>query len=390
MSKHLLQRFISPEFLSRISPMLLRKLLSPYRDFFRKHRVDIDAEPLSTKNLATTLFVQCLSIPEPLLESLTVIESLCTDRLIDRILTFAGEHGIAHEGGRKNAADIAVQMWLFDRDLVEQVLGKDLLRAGKTLYFYRSSQTPPPVEFNDATIRCMEEDYNQWLMENGRGRTGRLFVYNDQSIVTILARHGEPFRRLPIIRDGKSSVTVLQPEAYDQLIFDPQTGELGVKARTEKIRQGHLQWLSRHLLAQGDRFCKYDRFMLDNLIHPYVVPVGCADILGIDQVHLDRIEVAIPTGQLRPVRIALDCDELPYHYGQFLQDIPDDAEVHRVKFKIRLMGDRYLRRLVISSPNRIEFGTGLGIEEVHQWLIRRHLQQPTDREKRHEQVLACV
>jgi len=47
-----------------------------------------------------------------------------------------------------------------------------------------------------------------------------------RSVVWFLVRHGEPFTRESIVKDGESSSVYYRPEKYDVLVYNPETGEI--------------------------------------------------------------------------------------------------------------------------------------------------------------------
>ncbi len=86
-------------------------------------------------------------------------------------------------------------------------------------YFKCTRETIPDfVEPSDETVAALEADLDEWFAKKRRGRASKVFVYVKEDFVWFLVRHGEPFTRESIIKDGKSKSLFYRPEKYDVLV----------------------------------------------------------------------------------------------------------------------------------------------------------------------------
>jgi len=104
-------------------------------------------------------------------------------------------------------ADLAIQVWMKDRDLIERLHAEQFLLRPRSFEYFRVTNgfIPEFKEPSEETVHALEADLDEWFSKKRRGRASKVFVYVKPDFVWFLVCHGEPFTRESIIKDGKSS-----------------------------------------------------------------------------------------------------------------------------------------------------------------------------------------
>jgi hypothetical protein len=120
------RRFTHPETLSRINRDALLKWLAPAKDYLKTKGVQLptagSSEELDYEKLAAVFLDPEPEMPESLSESLFIIHEMADEHGMDTILEAMEENGIAlNVGNDPEPADVAIQAWLENRKLLEQI-----------------------------------------------------------------------------------------------------------------------------------------------------------------------------------------------------------------------------------------------------------------------------
>ena len=123
-----LQRFTQVQSLRAIQPELLVKFLLPYNDFFLSRGVSLEMEEesgeLDYKGLGNVFMHPDADTPHDLAEALYFINEMASvDDGMDQLLEEAENSGVTIEYHPESTpVDVAIQVWLADREIVEKKL----------------------------------------------------------------------------------------------------------------------------------------------------------------------------------------------------------------------------------------------------------------------------
>lgn len=190
-------------------------------------------------------------------------------------------------------ADLAIQVWMQDRRVIERIHAEQFLLRPRSFEYYKTTNNPVPdfVEPDAETIHRLESDLDEWFAKKRRGRTSKVFVYVKPDFVWFLVRHGEPFTRESIIKEGESDSVYFQPEKFDVIVYNPQNGEIRMNARSKGEKELYRTKLGHHFFGDSDFFDSKSKFSLDPLRDDGEDAILCDDINGMDWVRLKEIQI---------------------------------------------------------------------------------------------------
>jgi len=299
-----LRRFSRIGGLKSIRSDRLVALLEPYREHLRGRGIELPAtgsvEPPDYEQVAAFFMRADDATPPELLNAIFYVDELADDDRLDEILAKFDERGIALENeGNQSAADVAVQAWLVNSDLVQEIHAERQVHRARSFEAYRP-RTPPSGtwrEPSDAVREAMQTAFDDWFDTKRRGRGSKVFIFSDTKPYWILVRHGLPMKREGAIEGGKSSGVVFRPETYDVLAYDPDTGELRVHAGTKGEIDLYRKLIGRFVFGNDDQFALHVEYTLAPLRERGPDVLKCEDVPGIDSIILRQIEIWHPGGQ---------------------------------------------------------------------------------------------
>ena len=146
MATFTLRRFSSPETLKTIAPKRLITFLMPHRLFFRSRDLALPppnkAKELDYKQLVRIFMSPDTNTPKELIDSLYYVDEMATPEGMDALLTEVEERGLKLAPGSDHSpADVAVQVWLLNKDILERKHAEHYL--GKVRVSSRTRWTAP-------------------------------------------------------------------------------------------------------------------------------------------------------------------------------------------------------------------------------------------------------
>ena len=222
-----LRRFSNPATLKSIDPELFLEFLSPYRKFFSSRGVSLPDSPgddeFDYQKLVDVFMTPGSDTPSELAEALYFINEMTTSEGMDALLMGVEQKGIKIENRPDpTPADVAVQVWLQDRNILErQHAESHLLRRRSFEYFVTAKNLiPKPKKPSNKLLTELASDLDIWFDKKKRGQGSKVFAYPKADCIRFLVRHGDPFKREGSIKKGKSSSVFYRPEKYDVLMYD--------------------------------------------------------------------------------------------------------------------------------------------------------------------------
>jgi len=365
--------FSHPGDLKGASPQNLARLLLPYTDFLESRGLSIPKPGVEVSNLDYTALANILMTSDPntpceLIDSLQCIREMATPEAMDYLLREAGIHGVPIDGSELSSADLAVQVWLHDRSIVERGYAERfLIRPCTFVYFQEGEQRG--AEFRQPSpsiIRALEGDLDEWFQRRKRGRGCRIYVYPRQDGIWFLVWHGAPLKREGCITNGESSYICYQPEKHDVLVYQPATGELQIDAGTNEEREIYRKFFGRHFFGDDHHFPGTAIYTLEPLRIDGERALVCSDVIGMELVTLCRIGFIIG-GPFRSIETIESEDVFAaVNAGEFR--IPHNSRLREAGFLIRFSGSKSPREVALRPSNMIYYQRDSDCVVVEPWL----------------------
>jgi len=380
--------------LKAITRAHLLQLLSPYRDYFTGRGVVLpspeDADSLDYEGLVRVFMAPDIDTPPPLAEALYMINEMATPEGMDELLVEAEQRGVTLDEGQDHTpGDVAVQVWLRDRDLLERKHAEQFLVRPRSFEYFQTKVSPVP-RFHmpgGEALAALESHLDDWFEGKKRGRGCRVFPYQKEDGVWFLVRHGEPFKREGAIEAGQSSSVFYRPEKHDVLVYTPAIGELRMNARSKGEKQLYCETFGFHLFGDENFFPGAGKYTLEPLRTDGEASLVCTDVEGMDWVKLKEVrflwggaETEIEIRKANDIFAALAT-------GQ--RTMPAKPRIIRASFQVKFSDSRTPRMVTIRPSNIAEYTRDDDSAVVEEWLSRRGFIQ-LERTEDHEEAAAAL
>ena len=374
MGTYNLRRFSEPEGLKAIDKKNLLNLLKPYKPSLTKQgfsfpskgdNSDLDYEKL------IRVFMSPDDIEKELINALYHIHEMATPDDMDVLLAEAERKSIQLEGAEPTPADIAVQMWLKDKDLLERKHAEQYLVNPRSFEYFQTKASPIPQFKQPSTqvLTALEKALDDWFEAKKRGRDSKIFVYQKEDGVWILVRHAEPYKREGSIEKGKSSSVFYRPEKYDVLVYDPSIGELRVNARSQAEKNLYRKQFGLHLFGNEEFFPGSTKYSLDPLRDAGKASLACTDIEGMEWVKLKEVRFRW-SGAPGIIEIQ-KADDVFAAIESRKYSMPAKAQIYRASFLVQFTDSKTPRTVTIRPSNIADYTRDDDSVIVEDWLIKR-------------------
>ncbi len=288
-----LRRFSKPEMLRRIALGHLIAFLSPYADYFSDRGVELppadNGDELDYNALSQALLNPNASTPDDLAEALYYVNEMSTQEGFDSIQdAIAGTDIDVVIGEDVAHADLAIQAWMQDSELVERLHAEQFLFRPRSFEYFKTDNGSVP-EFEEPpteTIRALEADLDEWFAKKRRGKHSKVYVYSKDDYTWFLVRHGKPYARESVIENGESSSQYFRPEKFDVIVYNPALGEIRMNAETKGEKELYRTKFGQHFFGGSDFFNGKSKFTLEPLREIGEDSLLCDDIDGMEWVKL--------------------------------------------------------------------------------------------------------
>lgn len=367
MSTYRLNRFSNPETLKRIEPSRLLRLLKPYRSYLAKQGFEL-SQPLHYQALVKVLMFPSDRMPPDLAEALYFIHEMATPQQMDALL----EDLEAPEplGSDMTPADVAVFVWLHDRDLLERKHAETFLHRRRSFEsFLQTSQNGNNGAPNMKALGALEQQLSTWFVRRHRGRGCRIFGFQGDDEHSFLVRHGGPFRREGSLVDGEPASVFYRPEQLDIVIYNSTVGELRMNASTKGEKTLYLEAFGEHLFGDPEHFPASEKFTLEPLRVDGRASLVCTDIEGLEWIVLKELQLLWP-GRHREIEIRKASDVFAVYEARGSW-IPEKAKLLRASFRVKHVDSKTPRTVSLRLPNSAQFTRDFDSVRIEQWLERR-------------------
>lgn len=124
MAKSKIKRFGNPEFLRKIKPETLLKLLRKFHGFFQERGMDFNGSnlnPAQLEQLSALIVSPPSTCPGQFLDAVDMLDMLTSNTGLDELRMVAGELVRKVQEKGDTAGDIALKVWLIDRHAIERI-----------------------------------------------------------------------------------------------------------------------------------------------------------------------------------------------------------------------------------------------------------------------------
>jgi hypothetical protein len=372
-----LRRFSSPSILKAIAPDRLLYFLEPYRPFLQGRGLSLP--PLNSgcrpeyEKLIGVFMAPDDSTPKELIDALFFVDEMATEKGMEDLLDACREVKLSldtHED--VSPADVAVQVWLRDPDLLERKHAEQFLYKPRSFEYFQTDQlNPPPFRHpSPATLAALEQSLNEWFVQRKRGRTAKVFVYDKPEAIWFMVRHGEPFKREESVEGTEPSSVSFRPLRHDVLVYDPEHGELRINAQLTGEKELYRTQFGKHLFGREDFFPNAEKYTLDPIRKDGEKCVICQDIAGIEWVVLREVHFAWggPHSEYE-IRKANNLFEALRNRGN--RTLPATPRLTRAIFLMKFRDAKRPRSITIRPPNVALFMRDEDSVLVEEWFKKR-------------------
>ncbi len=370
-----LRHFSNPNTLRSIEPERLLALLDSHRGFFRGRGCELPAEGLAGdldyQGLVDIFSTPDAGTPKGLLDALFLIDEMSTTAGMDALLTAASTAGLDLELASTDdhsPADIAVQVWLLDQDILERKHAEQFLQRPKSFEYFQThhAQLPAFAMPTTSVRQQLERELDDWFEEKRRGRGTRVFIYAGDQEVRFLIRHGEPFKREESLNGAGVASVCYRPLKYDVLVYDRQLGELRINAQLVGEKKLYCEKLGLHLFGDSGCFPGTRKYTLEPLREMGADALSCGDVEGIESITLTEVDFHWGGGHGEiEIRKAGDLfAALAAREGH----LPTSPRILKAVFKVKFEDSKTPRSVKIRPGNIAEYTRDSDAALIEQWL----------------------
>ena len=386
MATYNLRRFAQPAGLKAIEPTRLMKFLEPHEPYFASRGLALispnGSNGLDYERLVEVLMSPDTDTPKDLVDGLFFVHEMSTDEGMDVLLEEAQRNGISLDGKPDpTAADVAVQVFLQDRRLLERKHAERYLTRPRSFEYFQAEALPVPVfkQPSPEILAALGLDLSNWFERKKRGRGSRVFAYPKGESIWFLVRHGDPFRREGSLNGSQSSSVFYRPEKHDVLVYEPALGELRMNACNKGEKEAYRLAFGRHVFGEEGFFPGTGKYPLEPLRTSGPASIVCTDIDGMDWVQLKEIqylwggvEQEIEIRKANDIFAALEASG---------RRMPSRARIIRASFQVKFTDAKNPRTVIIRPSNIAQYTRDSDADVVEDWLQRRgFIEQDEDEE----------
>lgn len=258
-----LRKFKNPEVLRKFSFQRLLEMVGRYKGYFDRMQFQIDGateETFDYDGLAAILSNQMfVGEYEELFNGFALVGATSMECFNDVLRTFIARSPYAGElTDTMSTADMALLVYLHNPEELS-VLETDYAVLKKKSFAMRATKRNiRDLVITPDQIHDFEEGMNRIFQSKNYGSTARVtLTENDSGEIVLLVRHGDSYRRQGIVMNGRKSKTIgFQPESYNTLSINRETGELrlGIPTSPKWMEDAYCRQLGKSLFGDYDAF----------------------------------------------------------------------------------------------------------------------------------------
>lgn len=376
MATYNLRRFSHPDGLKAIKKEHLLAILMTHQGFLSARGVTLppptSVDGLDYEGLVNVFMSPDTDTPNGLADALYFIHEMATTEGMDELLDEAEKKGLALDGNPDpTPADVAAQIWLQDKELLERKHAEQYLTRPRSFEYYQTDASPiPPFKVpTRKTLAALEVDLDNWFERKKRGRGSKVFVYPKEKEIWFLVRHGEPYKRESSIEAGESSSVFYRPEKHDVLVYASSLGELRMNASSKGEKELYRKQFGLHLFGSEDFFPESGKYTLEPLRKDSSASIVCTDVEGMDWVKLT--EVHFFWGGTEGEREIRKADDIFAALEARGRNMPTKARITRASFQVKFTDSKTPRTVTIRPSNIAQYTRDHDSTVIEEWLDKR-------------------
>lgn len=378
------EKFVNPAVLRHVSfanlLLLLRRTAADYlagEDAAGALRVDLAAEEddFDFDRLGFVLGHPEDGYPDELADALYHIASLCDSEGVHLLDDEVGDRlDRAVLGDNPTYADQALHAWLYHRDAVERVMGKQFLLRPKSFITYLGPdlEGPSPVRLDDAWRREIETYLGAWFAKKVDSDFVRVLPYVKTDAIWFLVRHAQKAQRRGVIKEGKPTSTVERPDKYDIVVYTAERDELALHADTKGQRELYAQAFGLFLFRAPRKFTDKGKYTLEPLWKDGEASLSTAGVPDLQSVVLRQIQVGWG-GAYHDIETR-SSDDVFASVKARGASMPSRG-VFSATFDLTFTGKKP-RKLTIRTPNTAKYQREGDKDAVDDWMVLRKFIKP--------------
>lgn len=383
MATYKLRRLCRPDLLRSVDPRYLNALLAPHAEYLARHGVRLPLEgrdaPLKYITLTQLFLTPDEAMPQELIDALYFVDDLGTPARVEALLAAAKSRGIRWKSYLETTpAEVVLQFWLTDRQLVERVHAELAVRRLRAFDYFqpRSSDSPDVPVGLPAKVQALEAALNESFYERGYSRYVRIHLDEQEDSLWFYIAHGGMLRREAAVKDEAPTAICYRPEIYDAIVFVRLTGELGIHARRPWEKEVYRHLFGKHVFADEQTFGGTSKYTLDPLWEDGEAALRCQDVPGIEWVKLGELRSFQPGREPRSDYSWSRDLFASWGTGHLICD--RDAHLVSAGFHVKLVGCPKPRWLTIRPSNHAQYSQDAERACLETWLERRGFLRPRD------------
>jgi len=372
------RRFAELDVLKAIHPEILLKVLLQHAGYLASRQIivpafDVGCE-VNLEKLQDVLVRPDESTPTAFSEAFYLIHQLGTDAAMNELLDEARHAGVRLDRGHAlTPEDVAAQLWLLDRTILDRVLGERLARRRRQFDYFQGTGRPNPAWRlpESEKIKALEQTLDDWFDENNRGRGSKVLVYERSCGALFVVRHGQPMKRVGSMHQGRSTAFAYRPERHDVVAYDARIDELQINAETDAEKALYRTAFGRHLFGSTGYFPGDAKYTLEPLRKAGLRTLDASDVPGIDWVKLREVVYSWPTYSDEIVSRRTERGDLMPILGKRGKGLHHEARLLSAEFVFKFKFADRPRLVTIRAGNVAEYTRDDDADLVERWLRAR-------------------
>ena len=192
-----------------------------------------------------------------------------------------GQHLKVGTGPGLTPADVAMLVWLQNPDILKRQHAQGYaLRQKRFVYFCSQFGGGPVPDCDPAIVQAQQQHLDDWFDRRKRGRDSQVFTFESNARLWIIVRHGQPYKREGTM--GNTASVYFRPEKYDVLVYDNETGTIGIHADGKRLIEFYLYSFGMHLFGNERHFASEQKVTLQPLLRLGAKWLHCDTAEGIE------------------------------------------------------------------------------------------------------------
>jgi hypothetical protein len=372
MATYRLRHFSRPETLRAISQSKLREFLMPHHEFLAQHGLDVSVADtdLDVEVLSGLFMDPVPDTPGDLINALVYVDEMATPEAMDSLLAeiMGVDLGIV-DRDEMTPADLAIHVWIADRNIIERKHAEFGLVRNRSYDHFQSGKPKPMKSLGKKALVALEEDLDRWFEKHNRGRGAKVIMFHKIDGAWLSIRHGDTYRREGRLDGFESTSVHFRPVKYDIVVYQPETGELRVNAKSDGEKQLYRLLIGRHFFKSDDHFPGEEKYTLEPLRTYGSASLNCVDIDGLDWVKLKEYQILYPGSPWQV--ISRKSDDMFALLDQQKRTIHEFGQLLRATFQVKFKDCKRPRSVVIRSGNKTSLTRDDDSALVEKWLSAR-------------------